>query len=403
MNKAFRHYAVGLILVVVFFVLVGLALNIVVNPWRVLPARWMAQSLEPYRDTSEALRTSKAGLVRTHPNCEVVFAGSSRINIGFNPEHPVLGQRRALNLAFSGGLILESAPMVRYALAHEKNLELVILGIDPGDLVNNRDLRRGTDFYSSPLVDEGFSLDRELRYWVGMPVLKASINTLRNQLLREASPNAPLGQSLLPRIPPDLRIYVKNQRLDFAFETAEAWATEPKESGLGKVEALRSLLIDLRKAGVKALVVFPPMHALRLINLSDDSPRHVAWERDRRILARVCGEVNALPTTGPAVKLWDFLNFAAPMDEPLPAADAVNKSFPEWFDLVHFSARVGDRMLDRMLGPHAGATTADGFGVDVLKEGIEAHLATIREGHRKYCASHSEDVDWMRSILNAKR
>ncbi|HTJ78616.1 MAG TPA: hypothetical protein VL357_06430 [Rariglobus sp.] len=403
MNKAFRYYTVGLIGVIVLFLMVGLALNIVVNPWRVLPARWMAQSLEPYRDTSEALRTSKAGLVRAHPDCEVIFAGSSRINIGLNPEHPALAGSKTLNLAFSGGLILETAPMVRYALAHEKNLKLVIVGIDPGDLVSNRDLRRVTDFYSSPLADEGFSLDRELRYWIGMPVLKASISTLRNALHGESSPNAPLGQSLLPRIPPDLRAYVKNQRQDFIFETSEAWALEPKESSIGKVDALRSLLSDLRKAGVKALVVFPPMHALRLVNPSDDYPEHVAWERDRRILAQVCGEVNGLPETGPAVQLWDFMNFAPPMDEPLPAANAPGKGFPDWFDLVHFSARVGDRMLDRMLGPDEGAAPTDGFGVDVLKEGIEAHLAAIRESHRKYCASHPEDVAWMRSILNAKR
>ncbi|MFA6288638.1 MAG: hypothetical protein WC661_14735 [Opitutaceae bacterium] len=402
MNKAFRHYAVGLTGGIVLFLLAGLALNIVVNPWRVLPARWMAQSLEPYRDTSEALRTSKAGLVRAHPDCEVVFAGSSRVEIGFNPEHSALAGRKALNLAFSGGLILETVPMVRYAMAHEKNLKLVIVGIDPGDLADDQDPRRVTDFYSSPLADEGFSLDRELRYWVGMPALKASLSTLRNALRKKSSANKPLGQSLLTRIPPDVRTYVQDQRRGFVFDATEAWALEPKESGIGKVEAFRLLLADLRKAGVKVLVAFPPMHALRLINPSDDYPERVAWERDRRILARVCGEVNALPETGPAVQLWDFMNFAPPMDEPLPAANAADKGFPDWFDFVHFSARVGDRMLGRMLGPAGRADPADGFGVDVLKEGIEAHLAAIRESHRKYCESHPEDVAWMRSILNDK-
>jgi hypothetical protein len=398
-NKAFRIYAAGVLGAGVVFLLVALGLNLIVNPWRMLTFPPLVKGLEPYRDTSGALRTAKAGLVCSHTDCEVVFAGSSRVNIGFNPEHPVLGGRPTLNLAFSGGLILETVPMVRYALAREKNLKLVILGIDPGDLCNDRDMRRVTDFYSSPLADDGFSLDRELRYRVGMPVLKASLSTLGRAWRGERSGDTPLGQSLLPKIPQDVRSYVKGQRKEFIYESAEAWSLQPIESRLGKVEVLRTLLSDLRRAGIRVLVVFPPLHALRLIHPVEDFPGGVAWERDRRILTRICGEVNALALPGaPRAEFWDFATFAPPMDDPLPALNATDKRLPRWFDLVHFSAAVGDEMLQRMLGPTPGSGA---FGVNVLDVGIEAHLTALREAHRNYCTEHPADVAWMRSILGS--
>ena len=57
--------------------------------------------------------------------------GSSRTLTGINPDSPALRQYQAVyNLGISGGNIYEQRRYLEYAIVHQPDLEMVILGID---------------------------------------------------------------------------------------------------------------------------------------------------------------------------------------------------------------------------------------------------------------------------------
>ena len=177
------------------------------------------------------------------------------------------------------------------------------------------------------------------------------------------------------------------------------WGGRSQQPKPAKVAALGALISDLRSRGVRLLIVYPPEHALMQTHPAENSPSVTAWEADRRGLASLCDEANRNILAGPPVEFWDFFAPVAPTDESLPEPKSPDQRFPRWFDLLHFNADVGARMVDRMLTPQADPADEAEFGVRVSGENIEAHLRAIREEHRRYCQTHTDDVAWLRALL----
>ncbi len=68
----------------------------------------------------------------------------------------------------------------------------------------------------------------------------------------------------------------------------------------------------------------------------------------------------------------------------------------------HFDVTIGRAMVECMLGESTLSVDqplSARFGVNVLKEGIEAHLEGLRLGHVRYCQEHPDDVAWARSVF----
>ena len=171
--------------------------NTAVDPWRVTPVPWRAENLEPYRDIAGQIRTGKAGLVRSG-TWDVGLFGSSRVDNAWNPDAAGWKGKRVVNLGASGGFIYETVGIARYFLARQKP-ELLVIGIDPGDLGNANDTRPKSDYYNSPFSGTD-TFNRELRYVAGLSTFEASLEVLDRAVRNAPGEYTPHGLRLRPAV-----------------------------------------------------------------------------------------------------------------------------------------------------------------------------------------------------------
>lgn len=394
----YRRYAKRLLLALAGYLVVASAVTALVDPWRVLRTPLALASLEPYRDFSDAHRTGKAGLAMDPAGCDMVYIGSSRLEMGLPTDHPAFGNQRVVNLALAGGLIPENTAMARFAMRRNPGLRTMVLGVDTGDLTSTVDLSGQTDFHRSPLADGQSPTERTLRYLTGVRALGESVKLLANRAKGKVSKYTPGGQRVGGlSVPPDIRAYVGARPSAYSSK-AHAFESEATlRVNTRKVRMLSNLLADARRAGVRLIVLLPPRHSLMQIHPVEDAPDLAPWLVDRKLLAGLCEEVNRLDAKGPPVELWDFCTFNRITDLALPAPGAPEQGFPAWADLEHFGSDTGRKLLERIV-TRAPSDDPD-WGVDVLAVGIDAHLERLKAGHQRYCREHAADVVWFRKTI----
>jgi hypothetical protein len=378
----------GALLACLLFALV----NSSVDPWRVSPVSWRLGGLEPYRDISSQIRTGKAGLIRSG-DWDVGLFGSSRVDNAWNPRAAGWQDRRVVNLGASGGFIYETLGIARHFLAREKP-ELLVIGIDPGDLASDLDTRPLSDYASSPF-GEVDGLNRELRYVFGLSTFEASLEVLRRAGTRQLAEYTPEGLRLRPE--------VARSRSQMKFIRDQLRGSRDESGGAvnpAKAALLRDFLRDCAGGPARVVLVLHPVHALMHARARDLPDPPVLFEETRRFLLDATLEANRLNPTAPFVRYWDFCNFHPAHCEPLPADKQGLDRMRHWNDLGHYDVALGESVLGHALGWQPLRPEWRDQGREITPETLEPYLATVREGYRAYLAGPgAADVAWKESLL----
>lgn len=392
-RRLFNRFLRWLGLLMGVYFLIAAVFSLTVDPWRINNTRWAIAALDPAREISSTVRVGKAALANR--GCwQTVILGSSRIEIGLDPDHPVFAGGRAVNLAMSAANLCETIPAGHYAIARNPELKTVILGVDPGDLHNDIDSRKFTRFYQSPFADNNRSIERGINQVIGGHSLVESIATLKRHANGVRPQRSQLGQWLQPNHPPNLREYVESTfRMGFEPQAGQ-WASPPPVLRQTKAAALAGFIKELRHRGIALVVIVPPLHGLKQIHPTEDRPAVMGWEADLAALAAICRQGNAEGGPGPAVQLWSFLTFNDVTTAPLPAPGAASQQLPGWFDLGHAQTAMGNRMLATIFGRDPAPV-----GVNLLVGDWSAHRAAWIEGHQRFCAARVADVAWWRGLV----
>lgn len=389
---ATRRYSTGFIVAVACCIVAAGIINTWVDPLRLTNQSWANPDFDPYREISSQIRSGKAGMLRQAGELDAAFIGSSRVANGMDPAFHAWDDRKVLNLGCSGGFIFESVAIATH-LINQDRCDLILLGVDPGDLTSSIDTRPLGDFFTSPFNPDGDAVDREIRYWVGISTLEQSLETIeRKQLDRPATYNSK-----------GLRVRRKGGRgikqLDFIRSNilGEAFLADdsPHSQQLNptKIEALRRLLRHARTIGVEMIVYLHPRHALLGADRKDLASDTCPYISERRALAELVDEVNSLPSEAGRTVFWDFLDYHPITTESLPLEEGTSMQF--WSDLDHFSVEVGNAMQSRMMGWPVELAGASEFGSQVTLSTLEDHLSQIREGYQEYLRNRgSRDITW---------
>jgi hypothetical protein len=378
---------------------VSVAVNVVVDPLRVIASPWALRSLEPYRNLNQ-IRTGKAGLVRSHSDWQVVMCGSSRVLNALDPKLPGWEGKRVVNLGCAAGYLYESEAMCRYVLARQKGLELVVFGLDPGDLSSDYDTRSMADFYSSPLSDQD-PISRELRYYCGISTFEASFDTVKRAVKKERGQYTPEG----------LRLGKFNQKpqqnqLGFIRREIAGGAEVGLPDGDGrvndlrpaKVELLRNLLIDLHRSNKKVFLLYHPRHSLKHTHQADLNDLYVPMQKEIRALAALADEVNRMSDGAGKIEYWDFNDYHPLNCEALPRDE--HARMEHWADLGHYSREMGNLILARMMGWPCPLPGGENYGSLVTPENVERHLATVESAYRRYLTiDGARDVAWKKQVI----
>lgn len=401
--KRWRSYSLLTGVTVLIALAVAFAINTTVNPMRVTPCAWSMKSLDPYRDIASQIRTGKAGLLREHSDWTGAFVGSSRIANGLDPKLPEWNGKRIVNLGCSAGFIYETEAICRYAVAHQK-IDMVVLGLDPGDLSTDFDTREASDFYSSPFANQD-EVSRELRYYFGISTLELSFETIGRSMRKELSQYTTEGLRIGKHgtgVRKGQYTFLKNSIL------GDIEAGMPDDRGdltklnERKTKMLARLLEDLHRAGIHVLVLYHPRHGLMHAHEADREAPHVTFEAERRTLCSMVDAVNRSPEGKGAIELWDFNDYHPINCEPLPRND--EETMRGWHDLGHYSLDIGHLIQARMMGWPCPVPGGEDYGTHVTPENLEAHLVQVQAGYKRYLTEDgARDVGWKESLIRESK
>ncbi len=365
--------------------------NTTVDPWRVTPVPWRAKGLEPYRDIAGQIRTGKAGLIRSG-TWDVGLFGSSRVDNAWNPGAAGWENKRVVNLGASGGFIYETVGIARYFLARQEP-ELLVIGIDPGDLGNANDTRPKSDYYNSPFSDTD-TFNRELRYVAGLSTFEASLEVLDRAARKAPGEYTPQGLRLRPE--------VAKSRSQMKF-IREQLRSERVEGGIGvdpaKAKLLRDFLRECAEGSFRVVLIVHPVHVLSYSNSRDRENPPVPFEAARRFLLDLTEETDALRPG--FLSYHDFCNFHPVNCELLPADKQGLERMKHWNDLGHYDVELGESVLGQALGWEGTHPEWQGHGWRIGRENFGAYLEFIRRGYRDYLSGPgAADVAWKESLLS---
>ncbi len=394
-HRSARRYARLVIgLAMLCLVLVGLA-NSTVNPWRITPVPWQMAKFDPYRGDSEHLRTTKAGILRSG-EWKIAMVGSSRVANAFDPDLPAWGRSDVVNLGCNAAFLNETTAVARYFIAHEP-AELLIFGIDPGDLTSPVDTRPRFDFETSPFSPES-GMDNELRYLFGLSTLEqGTLVTLSNTKQHQRAEYGPKGMRQIPKA---LKI---SQREFIQFritapdelETADS-AGPDRPLNTEKLRRLREMLVNCREHGCRVILFLHSNHALMHAEAAHIGSGIVPFAKERRLLMDLVSEFSS---PGPQITLWDFCNYHPLNCEPLPPANPKDARMRNWNDLGHFTPEVGAQMLALMLDWPLPHPEWSGIGRELESGSLDAYLKEIGTGYQRYLTQDGvKDLAWKEAL-----
>lgn len=313
-----------------------------------------------------------------------LIVGTSRAQIGLDPQHPGFAHRPVYNLAYPGASMRRTLALFEHATAANK-IEQAVLAVDffvfragvgdddefvrldvlPDGRAPDRlkQLRvRSTDLWRASLSANAFKLAAiDLLDNSGLRRMRGMHWVVRrdghNELLNNTGVD--YGGSFKQVQESFFNVYFAGE---FCLSLAEGW------NSLGD---FRTLLRRARERGVDLRVVISPIHAV-MAETIDQAGLWDRWEEWKRQLVRIAAE----ETNGRwAVEVLDFSGFNAVTTEPVPTDPRAVMN--NYWDPSHYKREVGNRVLDVALA-NRGTSPDPTFGRRIQPDTIEAHLASIR-------------------------
>ncbi len=395
-----RYLATWLLLALVM--IAGLAgFNALVDPYGVFGAPPIEGFNRFKYGFNHHQRIAKPHALERHSPATVIL-GSSRVASALDPEHPGFRHGPVYNLGIDATGIYEVYRLAQHAQA-VRPLDEVVLAVD--FYMFNADWPTQVDFDESRLavtVDGAPNRNRIpelLSLLISGDVSGESWWSLRHQRDQETHYTA-LGRR--DENNDDAQAFSRGgQRL--VFQASEKRFVHYGYSPQGKGYLLhdkaggspfiwlRRLLDDCRARGTRVHLVINPVHARQYEVMAALGlwPAYQDWKR--RVLATTLEEAAAHASA--PYPLWDFgvINDITTESVP-PLGDRV--TMMHWYrESSHFRKVLGDRMLDRILAePPATDAPADGFGLRLTPDNIEAQLSLQARRFAEWQASHPGDV-----------
>lgn len=333
---------------------------------------------------------------------QAIILGTSRADVGLDPEHPALSRWNTFNLATSGQPIYETMRLFKHALDGGR-LEVAAIGLD---------FSSSNIFQSVPadFDESNFRSGRAIKLLFSFPALRDSLETINQQDRKAILTERGLFQSNGFRMSSfehimnkggHHRAFIESETtyLNFAYLPPPRYAYEFADtvSGRSTLNYLREMLALAYQRGVDTYLLISPCHA-RQLEIIDTLSLFGKFEEWKRRLVRI-NEEEARKVHKPPFPLWDFSGYNSITTEAVPPPGDASTRMRWYWESSHYTKEAGDLMLNRIFGYQApNATLPEDFGVRLTTANIEGHLARIRADRQRYRQTNREDVAEIRSL-----
>ncbi|NEO99686.1 MAG: hypothetical protein F6K58_13605 [Symploca sp. SIO2E9] len=367
MKKYSRFNMTFLAVTLPCLVTVGL-FNLTIDPYGVIDS--------PEIPRLNKLRTQKFHNVRlfkaidvTRVEPKTLLLGSSRTDLGLDPEHPALeNEQPAYNLGLVGPNLYEVKRYFEHALANQPELKTVVIGIDL--FMFNEYKINEVDFSEDRLEKESLTAQELLNVTLSTSAIESSAITIQSSmdsdayyLYRPDGMRYVYGNEPNEPIPKKFRGSIKGLRQSEGYYKKY----QLSEKFLGNLQEI----VDIcKRQNIELQIFISPSHASQWENLRVAELWPVFEEWKRRL-------VKITP-------VWDFSGYNSITTE------TISKDMKNYWDSSHYRKEVGDLVLNRIFDYQEDKVPAD-FGILLTQENIESHLAEIN-AQQEVWASNNPDV-----------
>jgi hypothetical protein len=338
---------------------------------------------------TEPQRNSRVAEALAIKNCNYNYLlfGSSRANVGLNPDYAGFEGRPTFNAAANSANIIEISRIAEYA-AEQQQPEAMIFGLDYIAFHHGREY--SLDFYESRYALSP-SFRGLIKHLFSRDTFFNSVRTLGKNLRGSINTCADNGRE---RFRDDLTSHraAFNKTLKRTATWFSIYSYDPN-----RTKRFGQLLHTLTSQDIPVYLYISPFHALNLevleeLNVLQD---FIRWKQD---LAK---EINALNSRLPAARhitLWDFSGYNSITTEAVPLEDGIPMQW--YFESSHYQPNVGDTVLDVILSKKKADNEApEDFGTPLNEMEISEIAASSRVNRTRYRNENVDEIERLKVIL----
>ena len=356
--------------------LLGVALfNLAIDPYGLFNSPQIAgvNSLKT-KQFSHVRLFKTIDVIRVKP--KTLLLGSSRTDLGLNPEHPKLNsQQPAYNLGLVGPNMYEVKRYFEHTLKNQPELETVILGIDL--FMFNEYKKNAVDFSENRLEKENLTIKELLNTTLSTSAIQASTATIKSNLnsdayylyksngLRYVYHNQP-HRSPRKQFQGSISGLLNSAEYYQKYKLSQAFLNDFKE-----------LVSICQQRNIELKVFISPAHASQWESLYM-AGLWQSFEEWKREIVQV-------------TPIWDFSGYNT------ITTDSIDKNMINYWDSSHYRQEVGDLILDRLLDSNNQAIPHD-FGFLITQNNIEFHLARILAERDIWIKNNPDMIDFIAQL-----
>ncbi len=355
--------------------------NILIDPYGITGSPTFVSINRSKPEKGKHVRLFKAVEIVREPT-KVLVLGTSRVDAGLDPNHPALKSLQpGYNLALPGTNMYEIRRYFEHAIANQKEIELVILGLDSFrnfDYDSTSKSRAGFDesrLGEKKIRVKGITVKDAVETSLSIDTFLSSYHTIAKNIQEpDYISYHPWGQRYATK-----EMLEGKQDMDFFLapiaDLIHKNNYEISQEGLRDFEAI---ITRCQELNIELLVFIQPTHAvyMEMTRAAGLWPLYEKWKQEIVNITSV----------------WDFSGYNSITTEK------IRQGMQHYIESSHYYKEVGDLMLNRMLGFRESKVPGD-FGVLLTSNNLDSHLARIRSERDRWA---KENPDVLKRVENLK-
>ncbi|MGD1807154.1 hypothetical protein ACP6PL_17195 [Dapis sp. BLCC M126] len=371
--KYLRYNCIFLLSIFIPVVTVGV-FNIVVDPYDVFntPNFLGINHSKPRKDNSDRLFKA-IDIIRIKP--VTILIGSSRTKRALDPNHPALeNQKPTYNLALNSINSYELRRYVEHAIANQKKIDLVIVGLD--FFMFRKSNTNEANFSEQRLEKRHISLKDLIDVIFSLDVLLASKETIIDS--KKTLPDRVRygdKNGFMPKLNPD-REGIQS-RFEKYINVYHKSYTEQYQLSTQFLDELENLVDICKDNQIKLVLFISPSHATQWEAIRSSGKWSIFEEWKRKIV-----KINPI---------FDFSGYNSITTEP------IHNDMENYRDNSYYTPKVGNLVLNRILS-YKEEKVPDDFGILINPDNIESYLEKIRQDREFWAKNNPDEVKLVQEI-----